>query len=284
MLHVIVPIVVGGIIGYFTNYIAIKMLFRPRTAKYIGKWKVPFTPGVIPKNQSRIANAVGNAVSEQLLTKEAMMAQLEENGLSDKIAASIVDSILKANINFEESGETLEKAGSNITDKLTEEIEHADLLPVIREIGNHTLQDYLKNPMISMFLNGSMLESIYGKIDVGLKAYVQENGKQMVQDYIAKKVEDQGTIQTKEIVELFGMNQMQLTHTVSKIIKTFLSEKSEELLAVLDIQAIVQKQVESMKVEELEELVMYVMENELKAVINLGAVIGALIGMINIFL
>ena len=64
-LHIVMPIIIGGAIGYFTNFIAIKMMFHPRKAVFIGKHKLPFTPGIIPKNQKRIARAVGDAVSEQ---------------------------------------------------------------------------------------------------------------------------------------------------------------------------------------------------------------------------
>jgi uncharacterized membrane protein YheB (UPF0754 family) len=53
----VAPPVVGGVIGYFTNDIAIKMLFRPYRPWYVGKQRVPFTPGLIPSNQERLANA-----------------------------------------------------------------------------------------------------------------------------------------------------------------------------------------------------------------------------------
>ena len=39
---------VGAAIGGLTNRIAIRMLFRPYTARYIGKIHVPLTPGIIP--------------------------------------------------------------------------------------------------------------------------------------------------------------------------------------------------------------------------------------------
>ena len=48
--YLVTPIV-GGIIGYVTNDIAIKMLFRPHEAKYIFGHKIPFTPGIIPKEK-----------------------------------------------------------------------------------------------------------------------------------------------------------------------------------------------------------------------------------------
>lgn len=44
LIHIILPILLGALIGYCTNYIAIKMLFHPKKEVYIGKWKLPFTP------------------------------------------------------------------------------------------------------------------------------------------------------------------------------------------------------------------------------------------------
>ncbi len=48
-IYIISPIV-GAIIGYFTNWVAIKMLFRPYKKLKIGPIPIPFTPGLIPKN------------------------------------------------------------------------------------------------------------------------------------------------------------------------------------------------------------------------------------------
>ncbi|MCC0178784.1 DUF445 domain-containing protein [Waterburya agarophytonicola K14] len=63
-----VPPVAGSIIGYFTNDIAIKMLFRPYKPIYIGKRKLPFTPGLIPSNQGRLAQKVSDTIMGSLLT------------------------------------------------------------------------------------------------------------------------------------------------------------------------------------------------------------------------
>lgn len=64
----IVPPLAGGIIGYFTNDLAIKMLFRPYKALYIGGRKLPFTPGLIPRNQERLAVRISDAIMGSLLT------------------------------------------------------------------------------------------------------------------------------------------------------------------------------------------------------------------------
>jgi uncharacterized membrane protein YheB (UPF0754 family) len=64
----VAPPVAGAIIGYFTNDIAIKMLFRPYKALYIGKRQLPFTPGLIPRNQARLANRIADTIMGSLLT------------------------------------------------------------------------------------------------------------------------------------------------------------------------------------------------------------------------
>jgi uncharacterized membrane protein YheB (UPF0754 family) len=68
----VAPPVVGGIIGYFTNDIAIKMLFRPYRALYIGKQRLPFTPGLIPRNQERLARRISDTIMGSLLTPEEL--------------------------------------------------------------------------------------------------------------------------------------------------------------------------------------------------------------------
>ena len=60
--------VIGAGIGYFTNYIAVKMLFRPLHPVKIGNYTLPFTPGIIPKGRERLARALGNAVGNTLFT------------------------------------------------------------------------------------------------------------------------------------------------------------------------------------------------------------------------
>ena len=64
----VAPPVAGAIIGYFTNDIAIKMLFRPYKALYIGKRQLPFTPGLIPRNQARLALRIADTIMGSLLT------------------------------------------------------------------------------------------------------------------------------------------------------------------------------------------------------------------------
>lgn len=85
----IVPPLIGAIIGYFTNWLAIKMLFRPLKPLYIGKMKLPFTPGILPRERLRLTDSVGETVSRELLTADVFRTRLVEPALKTKIAQSI---------------------------------------------------------------------------------------------------------------------------------------------------------------------------------------------------
>ncbi len=69
---ILLPPIAGGIIGYFTNDLAIKMLFRPYRAIYFGKKRLPFTPGLIPRNQGRLAKRVSDTIMGSLLTPKEL--------------------------------------------------------------------------------------------------------------------------------------------------------------------------------------------------------------------
>ncbi|MBE7380544.1 MAG: DUF445 domain-containing protein [Leptolyngbya sp. SIO1E4] len=66
------PPVVGGVIGYFTNDLAIKMLFRPYRSYYLFNRRLPLTPGLIPSNQGRLAQRVADTIMGSLLTPEEL--------------------------------------------------------------------------------------------------------------------------------------------------------------------------------------------------------------------
>ncbi len=88
-------ILIGALIGGYTNHLAIKMLFRPHEAKYIGKWRVPFTPGLIPKRRDELAKQLGKTVVEHLLTPETFKRRFFSTDMRDKAELWIQGQLLK---------------------------------------------------------------------------------------------------------------------------------------------------------------------------------------------
>ena len=73
---------IGALIGWLTNYIAIKMLFHPRD-----EVRIFFIPvqGIFPKRQKALARKLGQIVSEELVSVQDITAHLKEKATSEAV-------------------------------------------------------------------------------------------------------------------------------------------------------------------------------------------------------
>lgn len=78
ILHLLLPPILGGIIALSTNWIAIKMLFRPHSEVRLFGIRLPFTPGLIPKERTRLARKLGEAIRLHLLTPDILASKLAD--------------------------------------------------------------------------------------------------------------------------------------------------------------------------------------------------------------
>ncbi|MCK4540796.1 MAG: DUF445 family protein, partial [Spirochaetales bacterium] len=85
----VLPPLLGAVIGYVTNAIAIRMLFRPHREIRILGVKLPLTPGIIPKQRYDLAESLGKMVSRELLTADAISSHLENPELRSNIQSTI---------------------------------------------------------------------------------------------------------------------------------------------------------------------------------------------------
>lgn len=90
LLTFIIPPVAGTIIGYFTNDIAIKMLFRPYQPILLGKRRLPFTPGLIPRNQERLAKKISDTIMGSLLTPAELQNLARRLLETERVEAAIL--------------------------------------------------------------------------------------------------------------------------------------------------------------------------------------------------
>ena len=88
-LYLVALPLVASVIGYSTNWIAIRMLFRPLEEKRLFGYRIPFTPGLIPKRKSQIAENIGRAVGEHLLTPGALEARLEKPEVREELETRV---------------------------------------------------------------------------------------------------------------------------------------------------------------------------------------------------
>ena len=323
-LKIIIPILVGALIGYCTNYIAIKMLFRPQKPIYVFGKKLPFTPGVIPKNKSRIAAAVGNAVGQNLFTNQDIVNAITESGLKNNLSEKIMDTAfntdssikdyidkyyskkssenddliqteLSKEVDYDASDyddviieETdYDKIKNKVSDVITSKIlgafEKIDLNAMVSQIASKTLSEKVKGTMMEMFLNESTVSAMSAPIGNSIAEYIKNHGEEIIYPLVDTEVESFMEKPVSENLEELGLDTNILESSVNKLFDTAVSKCGSMISEYIDIPGIVESKINKMDVSELEELVMQVMKNELQTVINLGALIGAVIGIINIF-
>ncbi|HEX7065221.1 MAG TPA: DUF445 family protein [Bacillales bacterium] len=85
LIELLFLIVIGALIGGVTNSLAIKMLFRPYHPVYVGRWRLPLTPGLIPKRREDLAEQLGNTVMEHLLTPESIQRKLYDADFQEEV-------------------------------------------------------------------------------------------------------------------------------------------------------------------------------------------------------
>lgn len=101
--------IVGGLIGYTTNYLAVKMLFRPHKPIGIGPIKVQ---GVLPKRRNDISTSIAATVEEELISIKDLTVILKNLDLGTEIDG-MVDDFFKSS-DYEGKSEILSKINVTI--------------------------------------------------------------------------------------------------------------------------------------------------------------------------
>lgn len=91
----VLPVFLGAFIGYLTNSVAIRMLFRPVRPVHVLGLRVPFTPGVIPRRREELAQSIGRMVSRDLLTDDVFYRRFSDPGFRVGIQKGISRALLR---------------------------------------------------------------------------------------------------------------------------------------------------------------------------------------------
>lgn len=292
---------VGAIIGLITNGIAIKMIFRPLYAKYLWGWKLPFTPGLIPKEKGRIAKSIGNAISINLMNKETLEKTLLSQEILDKLENGI-DNFIE---NLSHNEQTLQEYLYSLLSKKEIDL----IINNTKEDVTTILQKELSNPQLGDQVSSIVIKHAISKVQEGLLGVFSID---IFINLIAMPAEQ---LLAKNINEMLANNSHKLIHELldkgtdrilsmqmhdivkehSQLIDTFkiyiissykkvISEQLPRILNTINISKVVEERINEMDVKEVEQLLFQIMDKELKAIVWLGGLLGFIMGFINILI
>ena len=284
-LHYIAGPLVGAVIGYFTNFLAVKMLFRPRQEVKVFGHTLPFTPGIIPKNKPRLAHAIGQAVANVLLTKEDFTGLITDSALEQASTALVTGSGLFSQGTLEdlahragiEQVET-ERLEEFLTDKVWQSAQSMDLGDMVSRKAQEIVQS---KPMLMLLPLDSILSAIKAKVNEYVSS---EDCRTQIGNVLHEKVQEVLHAPTAQTLEQLGLTETAAESYLALILRRIVDANLEPLLARLDLAAMVEAKINDMDVAIFEDLIMSVMKNELNAIVNLGFFIGLIIGTVNIFI
>lgn len=320
--YIIAPLL-GGVIGYITNDIAIRMLFRPHTAKYVFGIHIPFTPGIIPKEKGRIAEAVGGVISENLMNKDVLERYLLSEDMIEKVRSAVEEFIATQQRNNETvvqflghylSKEEIDTIAQNINRSITkqtyekladssvgEKVAHIAIDHVAQKLTIDGAQELLSGIGGALGGLGGMAAGLFGGNIVAkflgmlrepaehflaknINTMLRDNGEEIVSNMIGGEVDAFFNKPVSKLLEGHEEQLAQAVNTIESIYRSIITEHLPKILQSIDISKIVRERINEMDVNETEKLIFQVMDKELKAIVWLGALLGLVMGSINILI
>lgn len=227
---------IGALIGGMTNHLAIKMLFWPYEAKYIGKFRMPFTPGLIPKRRDELSRQLGRTVVEHLLTPETFkkrffnetMHQKTANWLNRQLDEHLFSSTRTFNDWLELSkqrnvDEKLEAKLDGLVDRNRQAVEAYIAGKTVRELLPDTWRAGTEQ---------KIFDGVKYAIARGSDYFTSPAGRQTVKSLLDEFLVSRGRFGNM-LHNLFGDSRSIVDKTQSEIIKFLNSPKTFELLGTL---------------------------------------------------
>lgn len=297
ILHYISGPALGAVIGYITNDIAIRMLFRPRKAKYICGVHVPFTPGIIPKEKSRIASAIGNAISEHLMNREV----LEHTLLSDEMLAKMrlaIDEFFYNQLHNEETVEQFaahyltneeiaamrESTCDEIAKLITAKLRDKAIGTTIAHAATQHVIDKTRTSVAGKIKAEKLIEAIASPIESKLASHINDvlhdQAPSMATRIVYTEAEKLLSMPMRDVFKGHEQQLEQAREGIVSVYRTIITDHLPRILEGLNISKIVETRIREMDMAEAEQIILSVMKKELRAIVWLGALLGAIMGTI----
>ena len=276
---------------------------------------VPFTPGIIPKEKGRIAKAIGQVISENLMNQEVLGQYLLSDVMIGKLRSG-VDGFIKtqkgneetlrqfighyltekeisgmaANINANLSGQIKSK----LTDSAVgNKVAHLAVEHVLNSLSGKDSEELLDQIIgfpraLGRGILGTILTMLQDPAERMLSRNINEilknNSEEMVSNLIGTELNSFLDTPVKKLLAGKDEQLTKVTDKVEKLYRTVIKNHLPRILETLDISKIVTDRINEMDVAETEKLILQVMKKELRAIVWLGAGLGFLMGFINVII
>ena len=317
ILSFLLPPLAGAFIGFLTNVLAIRMLFRPLKEYRVFGIRVPFTPGILPRERHRLALSIGDMVERELLTPQVVRERLGRAEVREAVRRQV-------SLYTERISEKLEAigtiSGTGGAGPFGGGKTPGDGLPgwivsgagelyarftagLAAFLGREDIRGELESRGRALLLNAILKLNMFQRFFLQAGQYdktLHERMPEFVDELIQNLEEFLGEEETRKKILSFLLESLKETGRDLSIPGTGKKEKldlflTEGLLAAadkeaaavletVDIKTMVTGRIDSLEMLRVEKIILDVMARQLKWIDIFGGILGLLIGLVQVAL
>lgn len=292
-LQIITAPLIGGLIGLITNSLAIKMLFRPYNEIRIAGIHIPFTPGLIPKEKTRIAEAIAKVIANYILDGDTILTALVSEQMKETYEKKYDEILIKWKSTYISLKELLEKyqldcsadilqkdIRDSVSNYIIDQCIEEDIARKAIIYAFSTFEDHM-NPLV-LKVGKKALNAAQEAVISHVEDLIKEDGKEYIGQYIDKICTEW---MEKPVCDIVIMLEEKLPETKQNIWETyveFIQHKFGNFLYTLNIQKVIESKIIDYDFNELENMIMEISKKELNALVWLGGLLGVIMGFVNL--
>jgi uncharacterized membrane protein YheB (UPF0754 family) len=279
----LIPPLVGAAIGYITNAVAIKMLFRPlKEIRFLGI-RLPFTPGILPRQRHKLAENIGTIVEQQLLTPEIVAERLRQENVRESLKTVIAGYTEQLFNQFSDVSSPFKDLAEREYPRIAEAVIAFLNKPEIHRRLEIQGRVFLNNAILRLnafqrfFLSAGQFENtLHDRMPEIIDDLIEQ-----LEDILRDRQTRERILGflTKTLFVLDSGKKDRFDSYVRDSLLGFAEEQSAAMLRTLDIATLVSDRIDSLDMLQVEHIVLNVMANQLWWINIFGAILGALIGL-----
>ena len=278
--------VIGALIGYITNDIAIRMLFRPHRAVRVFGHRLPFTPGIVPRRKDQLAKTLGDAIVEKFFNADDLEIVFTD-GISDAVADTVTQLLRSENppVSVAEAlpPEAVENLERELCIRIQTVICTSDVLDRIIGEGGEILLSRAGDGALKS-IAASRAEQYSQTVSHEIREFFIEHGYELILPLLRQELRELSQQPMKDITELAFREEDELREAVKRLYLRFMAKYVRPIVESIDVGGMITEKIIQMSSAEVEDLVLSVVRRELRLVVLFGAFVGAVIGAVNSFI
>ncbi|MDM5224256.1 DUF445 family protein [Peribacillus sp. NJ11] len=227
-------VVVGAVIGGFTNLLAIRMLFRPYKPIYIFGKQLPLTPGLIPKRQDELAKQLGKLVVDHLITPDSIQSKVINEASLQNMKIFVQAEVKKALSTEKSAAQLLDQLGMKNSSFTLDQRLQAFILGKYETWSEENRSKSLKD-IVPSHIQQKALDSIPDLsrfiVKKGKEYFDSAEGKSRLEDMLDDFFKERGKL--INLIQMFIGNEKLIDKIQPEILKFLEQSRTIDILSVM---------------------------------------------------